>query len=242
MVYPVFGLVCCLVCVSLSGCASGVGAEWDTLASAIRGDFAVDKVQRLPPNPNPAYRYLRVELKGFPPAMLVLGYVDAHPQGPVEVWYSAQGEVLKVQNGRIVATAGLPLDWVSVQFTPAPPPWADVAVQGVAFSRVRSELPSYRFGVAEHVQVKPVPELKATDLPFALPASLARENVPRYQWFRESSSSANSAASVARGALPDSWFAVGKHMGQTTVVYSRQCLSADFCLHLQRWPVQEDAL
>ncbi len=243
MVYPVFGLVCGLVCLSLTGCASGTGAEWDTLASAIRGDFAADKVQRLPPNPNPAFRYLRVELGGFPAAMLALGYVDAHPQGPVEVWYSAQGEVLKVQNGRIVATAGLPLDWVSVQFTPAPQPWAEVAVQGVAFSRVRSELPSYRFAIAEQVKVMPVPGLKETDLPFALPASLARENVPRYQWFRESSSSSsNSAASGVGAPLPDSWFAIGKHMGQTMVVYSRQCLTPGYCLHLQRWPVQEDAL
>lgn len=239
MVYPVFGLACWLVCLSLAGCASGTGAEWDTLASVIRGDFAADKVQHVPQDPNPAYRYLRVELEGFPPAMLALGYVDVHPLGPVEVWYSARGEVLKVQNGRIVATTGLPLDWGSVQFIPTPQPWDDVAPHGAAFSRVRSELPSYRFDVAEHVTVTPVPGLKETDFPFALPDSLARENVLRYRWFRESFTSATSGA---EGQLPDSWFAIGKHLGKTTVVYSRQCLTPDYCLHLQRWPVQEGSL
>ena len=236
MVHQVFRLACCWVLLSLTGCAAGLGTEWVTLVSAVRGDFAADKLQRIPHAPNPAYTYLRVELDGFPPAMMVLGYVDAHPLGPIEVWYSAQGEVIKTQNGRLVGSTGLPLDWAGVRFTAGPPPWAAVAQGGASFTRVHDELPSYRFGIVDQVAVMPVPGFNEGSLPFTLPASLPRAGVVAYHWFRESVASGPSAA------LPDSWFAVGQYLGQTAVVYSRQCLRPDYCMHLQRWPVQEASL
>lgn len=220
----------------LGGCTSSLGPEWATLAGLVRGDFAAERLQTIPSNPDPAFRYLRVQLEGFPAAMLVLGYVDAHPLGPIEVWYSARGDVLRLQNGRITATTGLPLDWSAVQFDGVPQLWGAVGQGGATFTRVRSEMPSYRFGIIEQVWVHPVPGLVKADLPFAVPASLSPEKMATYHWFRES------VAQGSPGALPDSWFALGKHLGQSTVVYSRQCLSADYCLHLQRWPVQEDAL
>ena len=40
-------------------------------------------------------------------------------------------------------------------------------------------------------------------------------------------------------ALPDAWFAWGKHLGVNQIVYSEQCITPDFCLKLQRWPLLE---
>ncbi len=180
------------------------------------------------------YRYLRVEVPGHPPGLLVLGYEDPHPLGPIEVWYSASRETLRTQNGRLIGSSGTLRDWLALQYTPAPPNWTAVPAQGFNYVRRHDEMPGYRYGVAEQVQLRAVPGLPDLELPTTLPPDKARS----YQWFRESAVS----LSEPRGpALPDAWFAWGRHRGMQTVVFSRQCLAADFCLTLQRWPLQEEA-
>jgi hypothetical protein len=54
-------------------------------------------------------------------------------------------------------------------------------------------------------------------------------------WFQESYTGANGQI------RPAAWFAFGNYGGQKTIVYSRQCLSNDVCLSLQRWPLQKDS-
>ena len=49
-------------------------------------------------------------------AFLVLGYVDTSSDGPVEVWYSGSGEVVRMRHGRVVGTTGLSTDWRAVRF------------------------------------------------------------------------------------------------------------------------------
>jgi len=38
--------------------------------------------------------------------LMVLGYSENSPKGTLETWYSSQGEVLKLLNGRVVSTNG----------------------------------------------------------------------------------------------------------------------------------------
>jgi hypothetical protein len=176
---------------------------------------------------NPNYRYLHVTLTGGKPALAVLGYVDAHAQGDIEVWYSAQGEVLRLQNGRLVGVAGLPLEWRHMAYPQTPPAWPSVPSEGVRFTRVRDEQPGYRLGLVEQVVLTPLPK-PPLDLPgpaFAVAT-----------WFQESYTDARGSS------RPDAWFALGEHGGQKTIVYSRQCLSVTVCLTLQRWPLQKDPL
>ena len=49
---------------------------------------------------DPAYRYLRAVVDGRS-ALLVLGYTDTDPAtpaaAPIEVWYSAEGELIRLQ-------------------------------------------------------------------------------------------------------------------------------------------------
>ena len=184
--------------------------------------------------PDLRYRYLRLEVQGHPPAMLVLGYLEPGVQGEVSVWYTGNQEVLRIQNGRVVAVTGTVQDWQRTRFTPLPPVWTEVPAQGVDYVRERDELQAYRFGHTERLHLAEWQGLPPIALASSLPAAKAAE----YRWFRES---VTSAPGDGAPALPDAWFAWGRHRGAETVVYSEQCLSPDFCLKLQSWPLLEEA-
>ncbi len=209
----------------LSGCASNT----PPYVKAAQSLWASGDTVSLPNLPNLAYRYLHIRANDAPPAILVLGYEDPHPQGLIEVWYSAKQEVIKTQNGRIISTAGLPINWERVHSPQAPATWLDIPSQGSSYQRLRDQSPGYQSNVADEVIVKPHAGLPDITLPTTL-ATAAAKNL---HWFSESS--------ISRSApLPLAWFAWGSHRGQPSIVYSRQCLSPQYCLQLQRWP-QEPA-
>jgi hypothetical protein len=223
---------CLLACVAtqLFGCASGSTPLADVLSAVVSDQFGAGAETSLSAKLNPAYRYLRVEVDGRAPALLVLGYVDAHPQGDIEVWYTAKREVIKTQNGRIVGTAGLEVDWRAVRFSTAPPPWASALTQEARYLRSRDEMPGHRYAITDQIQLKPWPGTPPLTLPAALNTGQAKNS---YRWFSETT------LNTSEQPLPPSWFAWGLYQGQPTVVYSMQCLSPTFCLKLQRWPAQE---
>lgn len=218
--------------IGLVGCASSSTPLADVLAAVTSEKFASGDVSDLTtqPKPDPLYRYLRIEVAGRASALLVLGYVDAHPQGNIEVWYSAKREIIKIQNGRIVGTTGLETDWRAVRFPSAPPVWTEVSASSNIYPRLRDEMPGHRYTIADRVELTPWQGVP----PVTMPASLRGEQSRAYRWFRETT------LSNTESPLPPSWFAWGMHRGQSTVVYSEQCLSAVLCLKLQRWPVQEE--
>lgn len=180
--------------------------------------------------PNHLYSYLRVEVNGRAPALLVLGYVDAHPQGDIEVWYSAKREVIKTQNGRIVGTSGLEVDWRAVRFQTPPPAWSNALMQEGHYQRSRDEMPGHRYAITDQVELKPWLGQPPLMLPNLLNSTQTNHN---YRWFQEIT------LTTSDPSLPPSWFAWGLYKDQPTVVYSEQCLSPTFCLKLQRWPAQE---
>ena len=220
-----------VVTLHLVGCASGSTPLADVLSGVVSERLGTANDAGLLHKPNPLYRYLRIEAVGQPAALLVLGYVDAHPQGDIEVWYSTRREVIKTQDGRIVGTRGLLPDWRSVQYPTPPPAWASVPPEGVAYTRLRDEMPGYHAAISDQLLAKPWAGLPALVLPATLPVGLASS----YRWFSETPTSSSAQP------LPPSWFAWGLRGGQPTVVYSEQCLSVSYCLKLQPWPVQESA-
>ena len=217
---------------ALAGCASKGSAVVDSIQVVFAtGGTGVSKTA-IAERPDPRFRYLRVEVEGFASGLMVLGYVDAHPQGPIEVWYSGTRETLRLQNGRVLGATGSLHDWKAVTWAPAPPAWGHVTEQGSGFVRQRDAMPGYHFGIREQMQLVAWQGLPPIALPDALPSAKATT----YQWYRESA-----AAGTGDAALPDAWFAWGKHLGEHMVVYSQQCLAPDFCLKLQRWPLLEEA-
>jgi len=231
--FSAFFVATCIVV--LTGCAGGGSAFVQSVQLVGQQIFSGAENDGLPRNADPRFLYLRVDIPDLSPAMWVLGYIDASPSGEVEVWYSASNQVMKLQNGRIVSTRGLAVDWPATRFLSAPPSWEQLlstqGEPGAVWERERDELPAYRYGVRERVASKAVVKTPAIELPASLPADMAKH----YRWVQETATATNGAALA-------SWYAWGLHRGQPTVVYAQQCLKPDFCVRMQRWPVQEDPL
>lgn len=219
-------LFCFWLAVVLTACStqysllSRVVLELNSQSGVAGGD------SHLPAKPDLRYRYLRVDVSGKKPAMLVLAFEEPHPLGSVEVWYSNAGQVIKTLHGRIISTHGLETNWLNVQLPFLPVQWLPLKLGQVEYQRVRDQMPGYQYQVSDTVFIKPLQNIPSIDLP----GHNLQKHASHFRWFEETSN-AN---------LPNSYYAWGVHRGQYTVVYSEQCLSVGFCLKLQRWPVQEE--
>ena len=169
---------------------------------------------------NPRYRYLRVTVNGRALPM-VLGFVDPASSanasqpgaGPTYVWYSAAHEVLRLRDGMVAGTAGLPVNWLDVRYS-AWPAW-DTQAQTIV--RTRDVEPGYRFGLRDTLRITPIAPSHSSYLR-GLDADTLR-------WFRVSN------LRTGRRML----YAVrGNRHPQ--VVYGEQCLAAGLCLSWQDWP------
>ena len=202
---------------ALSACTPGMNAAVETVQQAVQGDRGAASA-RLDPN----FRYLRVTIGGRV-AFLALGYVDSHPDGPIEVWYSALREVVRLQNGRVVGVTGLNTEWRNVSISDAPP-WsaADGAQQPVRWMRVRDVMPGYRFGVRDDLALRVIPASGRSELQGVDPKSLT--------WFEER---------LRSDALPPAHYVVDLHGGKNTVVYGEQCIAPDICFTWQRWSAEQ---
>lgn len=216
-----------LVPLALVSCASGGSAILQTLQNVWSGSA---DVSMRPLNPN--FRYLRLVVDGQS-VLLALGYTDAHAQGPIEVWYSAQKEVLRLQNGRLVGASGTVTEWHAVSL-PELPSWSELAKSSVPirWTRSRDLMPGYRYGVKDALVTRVVAPPRRSQLLGIDPQSLV--------WFEESVESGEQFA--LRGTdgkhekLPASRYAVALGQGTGTVVYAEQCLSPELCFSWQRWP------
>ncbi len=218
--------------ITLFGCTSKTLPLGEILSAVAFESLGNNSDSTLTVKLNPAYRYLRVQAKGQAPALMVLGYVDPDPLGDIQVWYSSQHEVIKLQNGRIVSTTGLETNWRAVRFSAAPPAWSDVPPEGGFYNRYRDEMPGHYYSLSDRLQLTPLDGLPSVQWPAFLP----REHANAYRWFHETTLNSREPS------LPPSLFAWGDYRGQPAVVYSQQCLSATFCLKLQLWPAQEESL
>lgn len=218
-----------LACV-VSACTSDMGALVQTARSVITSDSAIDSAQL-----NPQFRYLRVTISGRA-VLLVLGYVDQHPQGQIEVWYSAEREVVRLQNGRVVGAIGLITEWRNVLLAQVPS-WSAVAKTQapVNLTRMRDVMPGYRFGVKDALVLSVIPAVRQSALQGIDPQGLT--------WFEERvqpevragyTEALRTAFSVEK-LLPPARYAVDLQEAREVVVYGEQCLAPDLCFTWQRW-------
>ena len=176
---------------------------------------------------NPNLNYLRVTVRNRS-VLMVLGYLENTPQGNIETWYSSEGEVLKLLNGRVVSTNGLELDWRNVRYEPLPN-WADVhalnlKVTSFEFKRHYDSMPAYQFGISETVQLYGVNAPSNSNL-VGLPAH-------QLKWVEEK------VKGTGHG-LPSARYGLGTKNGNTLVVYGEQCFSNDLCFSWQTWPANK---
>lgn len=172
---------------------------------------------------NPAFSYLRVT-SGQRVAFFALGYVDPHPKGNIEVWYSAEHETLRLQNGRVVGISGTLAEWREVRL-PVLPAWDELLSLDSAYrwTRSRDVMPGYQFNLRD--------ELQLVSLPAPLRSSLYGLDAKVLHWFEERML----PSSVDGVTLPPARYALQKGNGGAVVVYGEQCITTDVCLTWQRW-------
>lgn len=167
---------------------------------------------------NPKLSYLRVQTGGRE-VFMALGYIDATPDGPVDVWYSAEADVLRLRDGRVAgAIMKTGTNWLTVSFSDLPR-WDAVGHQA-QFERIRDVSPGYRYGIHEKMLIRLIEPPTDTQLKNISASSLV--------WFEETvqGGSDRPARYAVRLASP----------GTHRVIYAEQCLSSEYCFSWQDWP------
>lgn len=186
-----------------------------TLSEALGTGKQIDSIKL-----NPNFGYLRVTVNGRS-LLMVLGYKDPDAEGPIQTWYSSEGEVIQLQNGRILSTSGLETDWRNVR-TQNLPAWTNLlASSSVKFTRHLDEMPGFRFGIVQSMHLYKIPAPKNVQLIGLSPSELI--------WFEEK-------VMDSSHGLPSARYGLRVRDGVAAVVYADQCLSKDFCFTWQIWP------
>ena len=175
---------------------------------------------------DPAYHYLRVAV-GDNVIFMASDTPDVDSKKYVNVWYSAGREVLRFQNGRLVAAVGLATEWRRVVI-PELPAWSVLAVakEPVRWMRIRDVMPGYRFGVHESLLLRRIPPPNDSQIKKIDPQQLT--------WFEER------IETQQADDLPLARYAVDLRDTKESVVYGEQCVSAKLCFSWQRWPVRAE--
>ena len=203
-------------CLILSACAPRAAFLNDAVSAMFAGQVDNSDPQKL----NNSLRYLRVVASGGV-SLLVLGYTEAHPLGPIEVWYSSKAEVLRIQNGHIVGLTGTTVEWRHVSLS-ALPPWHGINSTSMRYTRTRDVMPGYLFGITDQLNLRDTPAPLNSNIS-AKPFDLAQN----LKWFE---------VREANNKLPPARFAVETINGVSTAVYGEQCFSQTYCLSWQNWP------
>jgi hypothetical protein len=179
---------------------------------------------------NPKFRYLRVSIQGRV-VFLALGNEDQHARGLIEVWYSATREVLRLQNGRIAGATGLTTEWRSVVLDEAPA-WPVAVGDSLPrqWVRTRDVMPGYRYGMRDHLELRPIPPPRNV--------SLQGLDSKRLIWFEERvvpHTKGTAIIAATDPGLPAARYALEMQEERTVVVYGEQCLAPALCFTWQRW-------
>ena len=211
-----------LAAATLTGCTSGMSAAITSIRLVVSGGGGTEGA-KLDPN----FAYLRVT-RGRYAALLYRGVVERTAEGPVELYYSGDGEVLRLRDGRILGASGMPTEWRRVE--DGAPAWSALvkSAEALSFVRVRDVMPGYRSGVRD--------ELTLTRIAPPQKSALRNVDPQTLTWFEERGRAPRDSFFAARSdALPPARYALDLSGAQPVVVYSEQCLAPDFCFTWQRW-------
>lgn len=215
---------------------SGCSTETDAIVQSFQ--YVINRSANVPLDKlNPNFRYLRTTVNGRV-VLLALGYVDADPGGPVEVWYSADREVIRLQNGRVVGAVGFSPEWREVVMR-GTPDWMEMIGSGkpLEWVRVRDVMPGYRSGIVDKLASRQISTVYNT--------ALVGIDANALLWFEDVRiSESNDILHVLLPGrfdneleLPAARVGVKVEGGVASALYGEQCLSNELCLTWQRWPV-----
>ena len=201
-----------LMCVVLTmlGCRSN--PTYDTLTTLLPWKKQYAQVQ-------PGFEYLWVSVQGRV-SLMALGERKVQGNTPDEqvheYWYTGQGEMLYLLNGRIQEAKGFTHEWRAQNS--AQPAWTGLLTsqRALTWRRQLDVMPGYQYGLVTHL----------TSYPIATPKALPEGVSAQARWAEDTVVAKNQQG---RAWLFKQKFAVLE--GQ--VVYSEQCVSDSFCLKLR---------
>lgn len=211
-------MVLSTACLTLAGCSGLNQAVLSSLKTAYQGPTRnFEAVSR-----NPTYQYMQVEVPGAA-SLTVLGY--QYPN--LQVWYAANGEVVRLQGNRLLDTTGLNVNLANVSYTP-----------GVQASQtnMRFDVPALGlFNVQATLQLQPTTPPKSN---LAKQASAAKG----LYWYTETFNSfMDNPVPAALKGLPPAVYGFAQALPEDTLasklppaVYGKQCLAPTYCLEWHR--------
>jgi hypothetical protein len=205
-------------CLATTGQLGAIEDAWKLASASTKVDTS-----KLPKR----YEYLLI-YAGGKPAIMGLGKrtQTSTPQGEVvdEFWFSTQGEMMIMRNGRIHTVFGMPPEWRNNQSSP--PTWQQTlsAPQAISWLRVRDEMPNYRYGISDKIVTTALASPPPLD---KIASELVPTQNPQIKWVQDSVETSNDKGQ--RWAFTQV-FAID----QNQVVYSEQCISPVYCLQIQR--------
>lgn len=208
LLWPLLPLV-----LATAGCTSGFQAALETLRFAALPD---KKTELAALNPN--FEYLRTRVNGRL-LFLALGYQGelGFPKD-TRTYYSGDGEILRVTNGRIIHFVGQKRE-VRIRLPDLSIEWPET--QAVAYRRFVDYRSAYQFNQPQDVTLRRLNAApKNIDLLKWKPSDLL--------WFEERTQESGRQKKLALyGVLQDK--------ESLAVVYAEQCLEQDLCFSFQRW-------
>jgi hypothetical protein len=196
----------------LLGCTNLWQAGWQTAI-----ETQPQKIDLQTAALDPSVRYLKVSLNQQEVLM-----VEAYRQGEESVWVSGDLTIFKTRNGYLRDLEGFAINWQDVRGLNLET--AAQLAKPTAYTRVRNEMPGYRFAIRESVLVSPLAQAPKDVRLYGLDASHLR-------WFTE-----EVTAPLNGQALSYSYpgvFAIDTRQQPFQVVFGRQCLAKDYCLQWQ---------
>lgn len=201
-----------LLCVLLAllGCRSN--PTYDTLTTLLPWKKQHARVQ-------PGIEYLWVSVDGRA-SLMALGERNVQGKAPDarvhEYWYTGQGEMLYLLNGRIQEVRGFTHEWRGQ--SSATPAWEDVLSnkREITWRRQLDVMPGYRYNSVTHLTTYQIPA------PRPLPEGVSAQA----RWVEDT---VDAKTSEGRPWRHRQRFAIV----DAQVVYSEQCVSESFCMKLR---------
>ena len=190
--------------------------------------------------------YLRANINGLD-VLLVKGYVDNNVQGALDVWYSSDGSVMRIQQGRYLGSIGFDNNWQEVTRQDAPrldlilnnelSPSGKITVAPIKtlkkYFSTQSyvAMPSYLVMRDERISA-----VISSTVPDSIPSSFKKYLQNKDLIWVAETPQPNDLFQKKGASF--AWYGFVKNDNGFEQVVGQQCLSKDFCITWTPWPVK----